>query len=78
MSQKKFTPFAGCEIKSMRLTFKTKMLIYQSEGKVHVKFLFSKITHHLDPEIRTMLGKGVFGNEDSTFHPGPEFTCYLN
>ena len=34
------------------------------------KFLFGKITHHLDPEIRKMLVNGEFGNDDSRFHSG--------
>ena len=34
------------------------------------KLLFCRITHHLEPKIRRMLVKGMFGNEDSTFHFG--------
>ena len=33
-----FTRLVGCGIRSMRLMFKTKMLIYQSEAKFVVKF----------------------------------------
>ena len=41
----------GCEIKSMKLMFKTKMFIYQSKADLDQKTLFCEITHHLDPEI---------------------------
>ena len=47
------------------------MLIYQSKANLDEKILFGKITRHLDPEIRKMLVRGMFGNENSTFHPGP-------
>ena len=32
------------------------------------EILFGKIIRHLDPEITKMLVKGVFANEDPTFH----------
>ena len=51
--------------------FETKMLIYQSKAKLDVRILFSNIKHLIDPEIRKMLGKGLYGNHDSTFHSGP-------
>ena len=61
----------GCEIKSMRLIFKTEILTYQPKANLGEKILFSKIAHHLDPEIRKTMVNGKFGNEDSTFHSGP-------
>ena len=45
-------------MKIMRPIFKTKMLIYQLKANLDEKFLFGKITHHLDPEIRELLVKG--------------------
>ena len=51
--------------------FKSKMLIFQSKDNLDEKILFDKITHHLDPEIRKILVRGKFGNEDSTVHSGP-------
>ena len=45
----------------MRPTFKIVMLIYQSKAKLEEKILFSKVTHHLDPEIRKMQVTGMFG-----------------
>ena len=42
---------------------------YQYTNKIPI--LFRKVTHHLDPEIRKILVKDMFGNEDSTFHSGP-------
>ena len=50
---------------------KTEMLIYLSKANLAQKILFGKITHHLDPEIRKMLERGMFGNKNSTFHSGP-------
>ena len=58
-------------MKSMRLLFKTEMLIYQSKANLAEKILLGKITHHLDPEIRRMPVNGMLGNEDSIFHSGP-------
>ena len=37
------------------------MLIYQSKANLDGKTLLGKITHHLDPEIRKMLVRGMFG-----------------
>ena len=51
--------------------FKAKMLAYQSKANLDGNILFGKTTHHLDPEIREMLERGMFGNEKSTLHPGP-------
>ena len=42
---KNFTRLAGCEIKSMRPIFKTKLLIYQSKANLDEKILFGNITH---------------------------------
>ena len=63
--------------KSLRLyiivipIFKPEFLIYHSKDNLHEKILFGKITHHLNPDIRKMLVKSMFGNEDSKFHSGP-------
>ena len=48
--------------------FKTEMLIYQSKANLDEEIFFGKI--FLDPELRKMLVKVMFGNEDSTFHYG--------
>ena len=50
--------------------FKTKMSIFQKFNSEE-NSLLAKITHHLDPEIRKMLVRGMFGNENATFHSGP-------
>ena len=55
----------------MRPIFKTEMLMYQSKANLDVKILFGNITRYLDPEIRKMLIRGMFGNKDSSFHSGP-------
>ena len=49
----------------------TKMLIFQSMANLEVKMLFGYITHFIDTEIRKMLEKALYGNQDSTFHSGP-------
>ena len=54
----------------MRPMFKTEMLIYQSQANLDGESLFGKIVHRLDPEIRKILVKGMFGNKDSSFHSG--------
>ena len=33
-----------------------------SKANLNEKILFRKISHHLDPEIRTMLVSGMMGN----------------
>ena len=43
----------------------------KSKANLDDKILFGKITHRLDPEIRKMLVKGIFGNADSTLQFGP-------
>ena len=49
--------------------FKTKMLIYQSRATLNMKF-FCEITHILDKkeDARKVF---VYGNDDSSFIPGP-------
>ena len=56
---KKVYALAGCEIKRMRPIFKTEMFIYQSNINFDGEILFRKIAHHLDPEIKKMLVKGI-------------------
>ena len=48
----------GCENKSMRPMFKTKLLIYHSKAKLDVKILLGKITKLYDPKIRKNVSKG--------------------
>ena len=55
----------------MRPIFETKLLIYQSKANLDVKILFGNITHLIDLEIWEILEKGLFGDQDSTFHSGP-------
>ena len=55
MSQKQFTRLGVCEIKSVGLIFKTKMLILQSKANLDGKILFGRATLVIDPEIRKML-----------------------
>ena len=55
----------------MRQIVKTAMSINQSKANLDEKILFGKITRHLDPEIRKMLGRGMFREKDSIFHCGP-------
>ena len=45
VSQEKFLRRVGCEINSIRLIFKTKMLIYQSKANLDELILFDNITH---------------------------------
>ena len=54
----------------MRPIFKTEMLFFQSRANLGQKMSFCNITHHLDHGIRKILVKGMFGNEDFTFHSG--------
>ena len=56
---KKVYAFRSCGIKSMRPIFETKVLIYQSRADLDEKILFGNITRLMDPEIRTMLERGV-------------------
>ena len=55
----------------MKMILKTEKLINRSKANLDEKYFFGKITHHSHPESGEMLVKGVFGNEDSTFHSGP-------
>ena len=50
--------------------FKTETLIYQSKANLDVKILFGKITHLLNPEIRSMLVRGISEYENCTFDSG--------
>ena len=74
VEKKRCTRLPGCGISSMLPNFKIELLIYQTKVKVDGKFFFGKIT--LDPKIKKMLVRGMFGNNDSLLHSGPEFTCY--
>ena len=49
-SKKRFTRLVISQMRNMRLLSKTKMLIHQSKANLDEKFLFGKITYHLDPE----------------------------
>ena len=62
----------------MGLIFRTKTLIYQRQAYLDVNILFGNTIHLVDPEIRKMLKKGMFGNQDSTFQSGPSFTYQSN
>ena len=74
--KEKVCAFGGHGIKSTWPIFKTEILTSQSEAfneKVRLdgEVLFGKNTYYLDPEIRKTLMRGMFGNENSTFHSGP-------
>ena len=43
------------------------MSFFQSKANLDRKILFGKIIHHLDPEIRKMLERGMFGSKDYLF-----------
>ena len=55
-------------VNSMRPIFKTKMFTYQSKANLDVEILFGKITDHLDQEIRKMLVRGLYGNQNRTWN----------
>ena len=38
--------------------------------------LFGKMSQHSDPEIRIMLVRSLYADENSTFDPGRLFSCY--
>ena len=76
LSQKKVYAFGGYGRRIMWSIFKIRMLIFQSMAKLVKKILFGKITHHLDPEIREMMERGMFGSGNSTFQFGSLFTYY--
>ena len=52
--------FFGCGIKSMKPTFKTEMLIYQSKANLDEKILLGNITHFIEPKIRKMHVRGFY------------------
>ena len=58
-ASKNSTKLEVCGIDSIRLIFKTKMLIYQSKVNLDVKILFDNIIHHIDLEMR----KGFMGTK---------------
>ena len=49
---------------------------FQSKANLDGKILFGKNTRFYDLKIRKMSVRGMYGNENSTFHAGPWFTCY--
>ena len=57
-----FKCLVGCYIKSIGPIFKTELLIYQSKANLDEKILFDKVTHHLDPKMRKMPVRGLYGN----------------
>ena len=68
MTQIELTRLAGYGKKSMQPIFKIKMLIFQAKTNLDEKIMFGKTTRHLDLEIRPMLVRGMFGNENSASH----------
>ena len=56
--------------------FKTEMLIYRSNTNLDVMIMFGTISHLLDPEIRKMSVRDLYGNEKSTFDSGPWSTWH--
>ena len=58
----------GSYVRGMGPIFKTELLIYLSKANLDEKILFDKITHYLDPGIRKMLVRNLYGNR--IFH-GP-------
>ena len=46
-----------CGMNSMRLIFKTEILINHSEVNLDLEILFGKIIHQVDAELRKMLLK---------------------
>ena len=84
MSQRNFTALVDCEIKSMRPIFKTKMLIYHSKANLDEIILFGNITHHIDPKIRKMPVRGLYGNRKfhipfwSMIYVAPKFTLQVS
>ena len=47
------------------------MLIYHSNVNLDVKILFDRVIHYLGPEVRHILIRGLYGNEDFKFGSGP-------
>ena len=60
----------GCGIKCSELIVKAKMLIYQSKANLDANILFGNINQLIDPEIRKMMERSLYGNQNSTFHYG--------
>ena len=48
--------------------FKAEILIYQSKVNLDEKLLVGKMPHLIDPEVRKMLGRVIFGSKNTTFH----------
>ena len=71
VTQKEFKRLVGYGIKSVWPLYITKILFFQSKAYLDEKILFGKISHHLDPEIRKLLVRRMFGNGTTIFHPGP-------
>ena len=66
-----FTRLVSCGIENIKkyVTDISNQSVYPSvKSKLRLEKFFRKIIHHLDPEVREMLGRGIFGNENSTFH----------
>ena len=57
--------------KKYEADIENELLMYQSKANLDENCSFGKITHHVNPEIRKMIVKGIFGSKDSTFHFGP-------
>ena len=45
--------------------FNTDMSVYHPKAHLDEKVLFGKISCHIDPKIKKMLGRGFCGNESS-------------
>ena len=71
VSLKKFARLAVCEIKNMRLIFKTKMLMYQSKANLDEKNFFVKSHVVMTQQLEKCLEGVRMGIENSTFHSGP-------
>ena len=52
-----------CGIKSVWSIFKAEIFIYQSKANSDGEILAGRITHLLEPEIRKILIRGLYGNE---------------
>ena len=63
---------------SMQLILKIEIIICQSKSNLDLKIFFGKIALLSDREIRKMVIRGFYGNENSTFQSGPYFTCHSN
>ena len=72
--KKRLACLTGCGMKSTQPIFKTEILIWQSNANLHVKILFGKITHLLDPVIRKMLIRCLHGPQHSMFDSNAWFT----